>query len=150
VHAEAASGLVFTAGTDGQVRAWDVLTGREVLPPLRHNGLVGFARLQHFRKLVRTVLGPEAQVRDAETGRPAAPPMRHESDIVHAEFDGAGRSVLTADAEGVVCFRNARTGRTVGEPYRCPGGLKKAGFLDERVAFTVSGREACMWNPATG
>jgi WD40 repeat protein/tRNA A-37 threonylcarbamoyl transferase component Bud32 len=149
IHTDRDSGLVFTAGKDGRVKIWNPLTGREVMPPLAFQGQVSFAQLHRFRKRILTIEGKEVRIRDAVTGELVVPALKHSAPIREAQFNLAGRVVLVASEDGIVRFWNAQTGQPIGEPFQSVGALKRAGFLDGNLAFSVSGREARMWDPTT-
>jgi WD40 repeat protein len=146
--------LAATAGFRGDVRVWDVSSGRPALPrPLVH-GLAVWAVT--FSPDGRTLItgGRDRMVHrwDVATGAEIGTPLRHDDRVRVAAFHPTDqRTLLAVGDDGVARLWNATTGnldhRLV---HGCP--ITVAGFAgDGRFALT-GGQDgkARIWDTATG
>ena len=94
---------VATAGTDQQVRIWDVTSGKLLIPPLRHEGpVVSLSFSRDGRLLLSASRDRTACIWDSESGQGVVPPLRHGGPVCGALFTPDGHAVVTGSADGTV------------------------------------------------
>ena len=92
---------VVTACQDGNAQVWDAVTGKLLLPLLKHRGEVWSAAFSpDGRRIVTASADHTARVWDAATGQPLTPPLAHGGSVAAAAFSPGGRRLLTASADG--------------------------------------------------
>ena len=147
-----ASGWIALCG-DATARLFDIGTGRQRFPPLRHRGRIWVAEFtRDGRRLVTASVDRTAQIWDARTGLPLGPPLRHDGAVLVARFSPDGTLVATGGEDRMVRLWDAQTGRQLAAPL----------WHHQRVwilAFSADGRrlltaadsdEARVWDVASG
>src|SRR5262249_1117767 len=76
--------LVLTASEDGTARLWDVASGKEMAPPMKHEAAVTVAGfLGKGLNVLTCCRDGTARIGDGRTGKPLSAPLKHEGEIVH-------------------------------------------------------------------
>ncbi len=89
----------------GAARLWDLKTGKQVGPDLKHDLQIYDLAFSPDGRYVVTGSGGqgrregEARVWDAATGLPVTPPLRHQLPVLHTAFSPDGRYVLTTSGD---------------------------------------------------
>jgi WD40 repeat protein/tetratricopeptide (TPR) repeat protein len=146
--------LLATAGADGKVRLWNLLTGELFCDPLTgHQGEVyhiGFS--DDGRRLVSAGEDGIAHVWDVATGHPVGRPLQHARSIAFAAFSPRGtgqesRYVLTASADKTARLWDAATGAPVGPPLQHKGRVLHAAFHPngQFLATASDSGSAILW-----
>jgi WD40 repeat protein/tetratricopeptide (TPR) repeat protein len=147
--------LLVTTGKDGKTRLWDTDTGREVCPPLDHDGEVWHASFSpDGKRLVTASKDRTARVWDAARGWARAATLPHAESVNHAAFDPGGKYLVTITLRAEARVWNAATFTPVTStlPKRdqlTPGGLSPRGSRPRAVTL---GRDTTptVWDLATG
>jgi eukaryotic-like serine/threonine-protein kinase len=85
------------------VQIWNSGTGRAIIPPLRHGGLVQRAQFSpDGRKLLTASGDGAARLWDIETGHAISETMRHGAQVTSAEFSPDGTRVVTCSSDKAV------------------------------------------------
>lgn len=130
------------------VRRRDLVTGRDLMPPLHHSDGVHCATFSpDGRQILTTGQDGAARLWDAVTGHPLTPPLRHTGrDIYHGSFSSDGRRVATIGPDGVRVW-DTETGLPLvsllpaprpPRPYRYEGEVHFLGDADTLLALTPS------------
>src|SRR5690606_18803081 len=95
---------IVTAGFDGNARVWDVSTHRQVIPPLKHRGIVDMVRFRPDSALLATgCRDGTVQIWDVATGMTIESPSIHSGPITALSFSPGCRGILASACEdGVV------------------------------------------------
>jgi WD40 repeat protein len=100
---------VVTASADNTAGIWDVLTGKLLLPPLRHPFEVSEARFSADGHWIVTASQSQehgyARVWDAQTGEPLTPSLKQRP-FYHAQFVADGRAIFTRTSSGISMLWN--------------------------------------------
>jgi WD40 repeat protein len=134
-------------------QVFDVATGREVTPPLVHQGFVVDARFSpDGSRVVTASFDHTARVWDAMTGEPVSPPMKHDGILYHAVFSPDGHCVLTASFDHTARLWDAATGREVIPPLRHEDEVYSAEFSPDgkRIVTGSQDHAARVWDALTG
>ncbi|MBI4659955.1 MAG: protein kinase [Verrucomicrobia bacterium] len=108
---------VITTSDDGTARIWETDTGRELIPPLKHQGAILYAAFSHDgRRIVTASADWTAQVWDARTGQAIGQPLKHQGIVRYAEFSRDGRAVVTASYDMTAQVWEVGTGVKLGPP----------------------------------
>jgi WD40 repeat protein len=98
-----------TASSDHTARIWDAATGREVCPPLEHQGtVVGAAFSLDGARIVTASADHTARVWDAASGKLLATPLEHQGLVWNAAFSPDGTRVVTASWDNTARIWEAR------------------------------------------
>jgi tetratricopeptide (TPR) repeat protein len=144
---------VLTGSWDRTAQLWDPLTGRPLVPPLRHQGpVVAVAFSPDGTNAVTGSADKTARLWDMSTGRPIGPPLRHDKLVYSVAFSPDGRSVLTGCEDGTAQLWDVATGRATHPLLRHQGQYVDVAFSpDGTTAVTCSrDRTARLWDVATG
>jgi WD40 repeat protein/serine/threonine protein kinase len=135
-------------GIPGEVRLWDLATGKLRAPVLR-NEKEGFraAALSPDGKTVLTGSEKTSQLWDAATGKPLGPPLP--VTISSQSFSPDGKTILTWSKEGIQLW-NLETGRAFGPPIRYQGVGPVALSPDGKNILTPSKKGTQLWKTSTG
>ncbi len=110
----------FLTGGGGEVRVWDVSSGRPVFAPLP---LVAGGRQAVFDPSGRLLAATDldlVRVWRTGSGRPAYPPLKHTGEVYRARFSRDGRYLVTTSLDDTVRVWDARTGDPVTPPLWHP------------------------------
>lgn len=144
--------MLATCSEDKTVRLWDVVNGKAIRDPLRHDeGVVQV----HFSGDGRFLLSRTAHtvsLYDVEDGRQRIAPLRDEGRFIKAEFVMNGQSFFVAVQAGAKSAVEAWNLETNERRFR----LEPGSFADVDVnadltrAVTIGGIHARIWETATG
>jgi WD40 repeat protein/tetratricopeptide (TPR) repeat protein len=144
---------VLTTSEDHTARLWDTVTGRPVIPPIRHAGHVWYAAFSpDGHRVVTASRDSTASVWDARTGQPLTPPLKHDGLVACAVFSPDGRRVATGSWDRTARVWDAVTGQPLTPALR-------HGLYVHHVAFSPDGQRivtasfdhtARVWDAATG
>jgi len=89
---------LLTAGHDDQVLVWDVVSGRQLLAPLRTpGGIIRMARWSPDGRFIITRSDDRtARVWDAATGEAVTPALKHAGDVAFARMTGTDRLITAS------------------------------------------------------
>jgi WD40 repeat protein/tetratricopeptide (TPR) repeat protein len=149
----------------GEARLWSVATGKELTPPMRHQGLLkavafspdGNAVLTGSEGYInndRSKPWGEARLWSLATGKELTPPMRHQGFVFAVAFSPDGKAVVTGSRIEALVW-SAATGKELTPPMRHQYGVRTVAFSpDGKTFLTGSGYtftgEARLWSSATG
>src|SRR5262249_41915830 len=90
---------IATAGTDKNVRIWDVETDQQIAAFPHESSVVRAVFSPDGRRLLTMTIGRTAQIWDVETRQPVAALSGHERPLKSVAFAPDGRSVVTASSD---------------------------------------------------
>ena len=132
----ASGNQILTVDAERTVRAWEILSGRELplsevepgspLPTLAYTKQPD--RLPHPDGRRELVTGDGAELRMVGTQQRLTPPMRHREEIVTAAFSPDGRYLATASMDRTARVWEVATGDPVTPPLRNPATVYQAVF----------------------
>jgi WD40 repeat protein/tetratricopeptide (TPR) repeat protein len=135
----------------GQARLWSAATGKELTPPLFHQGGVWAVAFSPDGRAVLTGSENEARLWSAATGQPLAPPLAHQGLVKAVAFSPDGKTVLTGSEDNTARLWSAATGQSLGPPLPHQAEVLAVAFSpDGRTVLTGSETEARLWSAATG
>ena len=137
--------------TSGQIRIWDVTTGRALSPPFEASDWVGKA---FFGPSGRRVLGRASgrlRIWDAGTGKPMTAIMKHDKDINAIEFSPDSARIATASQDWTARVWDAGTGEALTLPLRHTGSSRWLGPKGvTAIAFGKDGKILATGDAAGG
>jgi WD40 repeat protein len=138
---------VVTASWDNKARVWDATTGKPVIAPLEHPGLVNSAAFSPGGMRVATTSRKAAWVWDVATGRPVTAPLEHQGAVTAAAFSSDGTRVITASDDKTARVWDAATGKPVTPPLEHPERVTAAAFSPDgtRVVTTSGDNTVRVW-----
>ena len=144
--------LLATATTDsGQVKIWDVETGRLVLTNIKHRGTIThIAFSQDGQKLITSSADKAGRVWEVRTGHPITPRLEHRQPVTSIDIDRGGKTVVTGSTDHRVQRWNVETGEPVGPPMWHSAGVLSVEFdrSGERILTGCADGSVRIWvNP---
>jgi WD40 repeat protein/tRNA A-37 threonylcarbamoyl transferase component Bud32/tetratricopeptide (TPR) repeat protein len=138
----------------------DVLTGRELTPPLAHGAKVALACLSPDGRRLASVSGDvaahkgEARVWDAATGKPLTDTLQLDHGVEYITFSPEGGRVLTYGNGSLLRVWDAATGKPLTEPIETFDGPIDGYYPcfspDGRRILLCDDQEVRLWDAATG
>jgi WD40 repeat protein len=144
---------IVTASDDGTARIWDVVTGKAIGKPLRHEGRVNSASFSpDGSKIVTASEDHTARVWDANTGKAIGEPLQHEDHVNLATFSPDGSKIVTASGDHRARIWDVATGKPLGEPLRHEDVVRSAYFSPDgsKIITASDDKTALIWDAATG
>jgi tetratricopeptide (TPR) repeat protein len=142
--------LVITLGSDRTVRVWNTETGREIIPPLRHDGAVYYAESSPDGRHLLTASGQQAQIWDLRTGQPLPFSLKHSNWVYHAAFNADGGRVVTASADRTVRVWDVASGKALTHALQHSTPVHNAVFSkDSGWVLTATRQSAQVWDVAS-
>jgi WD40 repeat protein/tetratricopeptide (TPR) repeat protein len=140
-----------TASEDGTARLWDVSTGKQLTPPLRHATKVLQAAFSPGGRRLVTASAGAARLWDTATGK-LLWSLPHRGRVLQASFSRDGRRLVTAGADRTARIWDTKTGKEIAPSLKHRKGVRKASFSpDGRHVVTASlDRTARVWEAKTG
>jgi WD40 repeat protein len=143
---------VLSVSHDGSARVWAAATGRELLPPLRHDQAINGAAFSPDERLIATASSDRtASVWSARTGERLAGPLRHEKMVRSVEFDPVGGRLVTVSDDGRAHVWDTTNGiqlHVLAHEKR----INSARFSPDGSHVLTAGNDnrARLWNAQTG
>jgi WD40 repeat protein len=140
--------LVAVAVDDNTVVVWNVRTGEQVSPPLRHRRTVRHAAFSpDGRCLVTATDGGTARLWDAHLGEALAPPMPHAQTIKRVVFSSDGRRVFVVHESKTVSAWDVTPDERSADELRRLAQVDACGKIDDKQAYekTNAGQLRQMW-----
>ncbi len=143
---------IVTACWDRTAQVWDVITGKPVGEPMRHDDIVfGASYSPDGKRIVTASNDKTARIWDAQTGQPVGEPMRHDDCVRSANFSPDGEKIVTASNDKTIRIWEARTGRALREPMQESFAVWTASFSpDGKFILSTSGNDARIWEVQSG
>jgi len=147
---------LITSDADGDSRAriWQLLNGRPIGDPMRHEDRIVSI---HFSPDGTTVLTGSAdntaRLWQAGTGEPIGEPMRHLGPVRSAEFSPDGQRVVTASEDGTAHLWDARNGHVLADSLGRSDLAVLTAFWspdNQRVVTLTADGIARLWDFPTG
>jgi WD40 repeat protein/tRNA A-37 threonylcarbamoyl transferase component Bud32 len=137
----------------GEARLWSSATGKELTPPLRHQGPVSAVAFSPDSKAVLTGSWKEARLWSAASGQALTPPLRHQSAVYAVAFSPDGQAVLTGSGDrrgGEARLWSAATGQALTPPLRHHGPVSAVAFSPDGQAVLTGSydKTARLWSVA--
>jgi len=149
-----------TGGRDGSARLWDPRTGKQLLPPLVHQGPVNAVAFSiDGRTLATGSDDRSARVWDAATGQPIGTPLMQRGPVRAIAFSPDARRLLVGCAylqdriwRGQGRIWEIASHAPVGDALRCAGRINAVAYAPDGNAVVTAGddRIAQFWESATG
>ncbi len=141
-----------------EARVWEVPTGREIFPPLKHALPVKCVTFSPDRKRLATCTADDgftacsAQIWDAVSGRRLGPPLPHDDGVLRASFSPDGSRLATAGEDFTARLWDVETGRLLTAPLRHKGQVLTVSFSpDGKWLLTgASDGSGRVWSAETG
>jgi tetratricopeptide (TPR) repeat protein len=146
------SGSGFPFFGTGEARLWDVLTGKPVGPPLRHQRVVmAVAFSPDGRTALTGSRDGTARLWEAATGKELRV-FKHPDGVLAVAFSPDGRRVLTGGEDRTARLWDVQTGRAVGVPFHHEQEVLAVAFSPDGRTVLTGGMDktARLWNPLTG
>jgi WD40 repeat protein/serine/threonine protein kinase/Tfp pilus assembly protein PilF len=142
----------------GEVRVWELPTGRPVTPSIPHEGVVQRASFSpDGRSILTTCVCRDAdryqvQVWDAASGQPITSALIHPQNVWHETFSPDGRLVATGCLDGAARIWDAATGKALVLVRHGGGSILHVSFSRDSRRLLTAGMDgtARIWDAATG
>jgi WD40 repeat protein/serine/threonine protein kinase len=148
--------VVSASVADKIARLWDTATGRQLTPPLGHEGFVWRVSFSPDSSRVATAsLDRTARVWNVRTREPQTPPLAHGHAVQHVSFSPDGRRLVTGSGDehnGAGRVWDAATGQPRTPTLRHLRAVRWAEFSPDggRVVTASDDGTARVWDAATG
>ncbi|MGP0063213.1 MAG: hypothetical protein ACLQGP_06365, partial [Isosphaeraceae bacterium] len=142
-----------TTGSDGQVRFWELATGRPIGPPLPLGGATDtrVAFSPDGRTFVTSSKEGPVQVWETATRKPIGPPLVGSGSASVAVFSPDGRFVATAGRSGIIALWDPVTGRSRARFPEQPGEITALAYShDGRTLLVGSKGYARLFDASSG
>jgi WD40 repeat protein len=143
--------LVTADKNDRLVRHWDIGTGREVEPALRHDAVVTALSFSPDGKLLTTCSDDgSARLWDWPSGRLQCT-YQHGAKVLGALISPDGRTLLSHTGDGAVHFWDIPTGKPLGPPWQHKGRVTTLGFTSQGDALWIENESETiqLWTERT-
>ncbi|NOS71010.1 MAG: protein kinase [Verrucomicrobia bacterium] len=155
---------IVTASEDGTARIWDVKSGQQLTPPLKHDGSATPKQTYSpdwkkmsaqfspdGKRIVTASMDGNARVWDAQSGQPLTEPLKHNAWVCTAQFSSDGNRIVTALIDGIARIWDAQNGLPVTEPLKHSGAVTSAQFSpDGKRIVTAWGDMTRVWDAQNG
>jgi WD40 repeat protein len=140
-----------TASWDHTAQVWDVMTGKPVGQPMRHDDIIFGASFSPNGKWIVTASNDKtARLWDARTGTALGKPMRHDGCVWSASFSPDSKRIVTASSDKTARIWDVQTSEPVGQPMRHKFVVWTANFSpDGNWIVTASADGAQIWDART-
>jgi WD40 repeat protein len=136
-------GRIVTWGQDDAARVWDPATGEQVLPPLRHGGIVNQAEFSpNGRFLVTASSDGTARLWDLAGGLWPELTLRHGENVVHAGLSPDGRKLVSVSRDSVCKVWNLSSGTLLPVVFEHPGSADHAAFSPNGRYLVTTGQDS--------
>lgn len=138
---------------DGTARIWNVATGAQITPPLKHGAEICTVRFSPNGDAILTGSHDgTARVWNAATGAPITPPLNVGAKVRAAVFSPDGHTVATSAENGAVQLWDARTGQAMGQPFKHSGSVWTVAFSPDGNTLASGSLDwtARLWDVAKG
>jgi WD40 repeat protein len=146
-----------TPEKDDSLRLWDVATGQQIGPAMRHDGWIMGAVLTNDERRILSwsgSLGSDNTLRlwDPTTGQQVGPAMKHDGPVAGAVLTKDGRRVLSWSDDHTLRLWDVATGQQIGLALKHEGRIFGAQLTkDERRILSWSEDGTLrLWNAVTG
>ncbi len=146
---------VVTACYDGTARVWDTLTSQQVLPELRHEGVVNWAEFSPDGQWLATCSADRTvRLWKTATGEAFGEPLRHDQSVLRVHFSADGRYLLTITNRSL-CVYEADSGEQRLGPIKHGGRIVAAKFVQAgKYVFSAKrgggASDVQVWEVETG
>ena len=144
---------ILSWGEDGAVRLWDVVTGNELGPTMKHNSEVIGASFNKDGKLILTY-SKDGSVRlwSVETNKQIGSSMKHDGPLDGAVLNRYENRILSWGSDSTVRLWNAINSQQIDSSINLHGHIFQVQFSpDEKQILTASGGDGLkLWNIETG
>jgi WD40 repeat protein/serine/threonine protein kinase len=144
--------VVVTGGSDGAVRLWDVATGKQLGPVLRHKKAVTCVAFSPDGRIVLTgCLDGTARLGEVATGKPIAV-LTFKNGVSAAAFSPDGKTFLVTIDDATCRLGETATGKVFGQPLQHEAVIYAAVFSPngQTVLTGSADGSARLWKAADG
>jgi WD40 repeat protein len=137
----------------GEVRVWDVETGKDVCPPLRHPAeLRALAFSGDGRYLLTGSVDHQARLWDLANGQLVGEPMKHEREVSSVAFHPNGGVLLTSSMDRTARRWDSRTGAALKFPLHHPEDVFQAVYSPDGKLIATGCRDKFLrwWDASQG
>jgi WD40 repeat protein len=137
---------------DGDLRLWDVKTGRVVRVAAHAAQITAVAFRRDGKALASGSGDRTARLWDFTTGEPISAPLRHDAPVTAVAFRPDGKFLLTAAADGTLRRWDAVTGEPAGPVLRHSAMILAAAWSPDGKAILVgdASNQAQLWDAVAG
>jgi WD40 repeat protein/serine/threonine protein kinase len=145
--------VLATAGSDNAARLWDVATGKQIGPLLKHKAAItSLAFSRDGRALLTGSEDFSAQFWEVPSGNRSGPPIRFLNGVTTVAFSPDGKTFVVASGDGTARLGDGYSGTVFGQPLKQTGPIYCAAFSpDGRTVVTGSADgTARLWDAKDG
>jgi len=143
----------FGAEARGEVRRWEVATGRPIDPSLSHGSDLRLAEFSPDGSTILT-LGDRDNARlwNGTTGRLIGSwPIDPAGSVLAAAFHPDGKTLATGGTDGTLYRWSTTDGRAAGPPLKADSAIRIIAYAAKgRTLMTISTATTSLWDAATG